>query len=83
MDLAPDALSPRDAYLMMISCVIPRPIAWTSTLDADGTPNLAPFSFFGGVCTDPMTVMVSVGRRKGSTRRSTPDRGSASSSSPG
>lgn len=65
MDLDPKTLAPRDAYGMLISCVIPRPIAWTSTLAEDGTANLAPFSFFGGVCTDPMTVMVSVGRRRG------------------
>ena len=65
MDLDPTTLSPRDAYQMLIACVVPRPIAWTSTLSVDGVPNLAPFSFFGGVCTDPMTVMVSVGRRRG------------------
>ncbi len=65
MQIDPTTLSPRDAYRLMIACVIPRPIAWTSTVDADGRPNLAPFSFFGGVTSSPMTVMVSVGRRGG------------------
>jgi len=49
----------------MISVVVPRPIAWVSTVGADGTPNLAPFSFFNGVGGTPPTVMVSIGRREG------------------
>jgi len=68
MQIDPAALSPRDAYHLMIACVIPRPIAWTSTVDAEGRPNLAPFSFFGGVTSNPMTVMVSVGRRGGTEK---------------
>lgn len=65
MDLDPATLSPRDAYRWMTACLVPRPIAWVSTLDAEGRANLAPFSFFGGLSSDPPTVMVSVGRRKG------------------
>lgn len=65
MEFDPTTLTPRDAYGLMIACVIPRPIAWMSTIDHKGNVNLAPFSFFGGVTTDPMTVMVSVGRRQG------------------
>jgi flavin reductase (DIM6/NTAB) family NADH-FMN oxidoreductase RutF len=49
----------------MISIVIPRPFAWVSTLGADGSINLAPFSFFNGVCSTPPTVMFSVGQRDG------------------
>lgn len=64
----PATLAPKDAYLMMVACVIPRPIAWASTVDAEGGVNLAPFSFFGGVTTKPMTVMVSVGRRAGTPK---------------
>ncbi len=37
--------------------VCPRPIAWVSTLGADGTPNLAPFSYFNAVSADPPFVM--------------------------
>lgn len=65
MEFDPTTLTPSDAYGLMISCVIPRPIAWTSTVDPRGDVNLAPFSFFGGVTTDPMTVMVRIGRRRG------------------
>lgn len=37
--------------------VCPRPIAWVSTIDAAGTPNLAPFSYFNAVSADPPFVM--------------------------
>jgi flavin reductase (DIM6/NTAB) family NADH-FMN oxidoreductase RutF len=65
VEIDPATLTPRDAYRVMTACLVPRPIAWVSTLDAAGRANLAPFSFFGGLTSDPPTVMVSVGRRKG------------------
>ena len=54
----------RQAYRLLTSLVAPRPIAWISTLAADGTPNLAPFSFFNIVSGRPLMVMFSSGRRK-------------------
>jgi flavin reductase (DIM6/NTAB) family NADH-FMN oxidoreductase RutF len=42
----PSAISPQQCYQWMVGAVIPRPIAWVSTLSAEGIPNLAPFSFF-------------------------------------
>ncbi|WP_417711537.1 flavin reductase family protein [Roseibium aggregatum] len=39
--------------------VAPRPIGWISTLDKDGNPNLAPYSFFNAVCDTPPIVMFS------------------------
>ena len=65
MDIDPAGLTPKDSYGLLIRCLIPRPIGWVSTIDEEGQPNLAPFSFFGGVSTDPMMVMLSVGRRRG------------------
>jgi flavin reductase (DIM6/NTAB) family NADH-FMN oxidoreductase RutF len=60
------ALTPRDAYTWMISTILPRPIAWVSTISADGRTNLAPFSFFQGVCANPPTLMfVPVNTRDG------------------
>jgi flavin reductase (DIM6/NTAB) family NADH-FMN oxidoreductase RutF len=41
------------------SCIVPRPIGWISTLGADGTVNLAPYSFFNGVAGEPPMVMFS------------------------
>tara|TARA_X000001036_G_scaffold369387_1_gene355448 strand:+ start:9936 stop:10592 length:657 start_codon:yes stop_codon:yes gene_type:complete len=39
------------------SCIVPRPIAWITTLNDDGTHNCAPYSFFNGVSADPPMVM--------------------------
>ncbi|MBA3849738.1 MAG: flavin reductase family protein [Opitutus sp.] len=50
-------LSPRDGYAWLTQAVIPRPIAWVSTVSADGRPNLAPFSFFQAICSNPPTLM--------------------------
>ena len=48
------------------SCIVPRPIGWISTLDRAGVVNLAPYSFFNGVSSDPHLVMFSSnGRKKG------------------
>jgi flavin reductase (DIM6/NTAB) family NADH-FMN oxidoreductase RutF len=63
--ITPSDLHPRDAYQLLISIVVPRPIAWVSSLGADGTLNLAPFSFFNAVGGNPPTVMFSVGQRQG------------------
>ena len=41
------------------SCVVPRPIAWVTTMDADGVPNLAPYSFFNALCDSPPMIMIS------------------------
>lgn len=66
-----DTLSHRDRYAWMISSVIPRPIAWVSTISADGVPNLAPFSYFNGVCSDPPTVTIAIGRKRGGVKKDT------------
>ena len=39
------------------SCIIPRPIAWITTISNDGIDNCAPYSFFNGVSSDPPMVM--------------------------
>jgi flavin reductase (DIM6/NTAB) family NADH-FMN oxidoreductase RutF len=65
LTIKPEDLPPREAYRLLTSVVIPRPIAWVSTLGADGTPNLAPFSFYNAVGGSPPTVMFSVGQRAG------------------
>jgi len=62
-------LQPRDAYGWMISTILPRPIAWVSTISAEGKTNLAPFSFFQGVTANPPTLMfVPVNKRDGSKK---------------
>jgi flavin reductase (DIM6/NTAB) family NADH-FMN oxidoreductase RutF len=58
------ALSSDQRYFFLISAVVPRPIAWVSTRAKDGTTNLAPFSFFQGVSSDPPVVMISISTAK-------------------
>lgn len=57
MNLNPDSLDADAIYQLLISAVIPRPIAWVSTMSADGTVNLAPFSYFTAVCSKPPTLV--------------------------
>lgn len=47
----------RPVYRLLTSLVLPRPIAWVSTISAQGELNLAPFSFFNVVCANPPTVL--------------------------
>ncbi len=56
MEIDPATLTARERYLLMIATILPRPIAWVATLAPNGIPNLAPFSFFTGICANPMTV---------------------------
>jgi len=65
ISIVPSNLDPRAAYRLLISVVVPRPIGWTSTIGVDGSLNLAPFSFFNAVSNFPLTVMISVGQRRG------------------
>jgi flavin reductase (DIM6/NTAB) family NADH-FMN oxidoreductase RutF len=54
---------PHDPWTALVT---PRPIGWVSTLAADGTPNLAPYSFFNAAATNPPFVMLSSTPRKDS-----------------
>ncbi len=56
MDLDPRTLSARERYALLIQTIVPRPIAWVSTIGAQGALNLAPFSFFTGIAAEPMSV---------------------------
>jgi flavin reductase (DIM6/NTAB) family NADH-FMN oxidoreductase RutF len=53
----PDHESAQNIYKLMIGAIVPRPIAFVSSLDVRGVRNLAPFSFFNGVCADPPVVL--------------------------
>ena len=63
------AIPPREAYFYLISSITPRPIAWVSSCSNSGHHNVAPFSFFAGVCADPPTLAFSpVNRPDGSQK---------------
>ena len=54
-------LKPAEAYFIMTQSVIPRPIAWVLSENEGGDYNLAPFSYFNAVASDPPTIVFSVG----------------------
>ena len=51
-------LSRADTYKLLASTILPRPIAWITTLDDEGKPNAAPFSFFNVVSANPPLIVV-------------------------
>ena len=63
MIIDPAEQSFKDNHKIMIGSIVPRPIAFVSTVSSEGMPNLAPFSYFNGVCSNPPTVMFAPGRR--------------------
>src|ERR1700749_1139568 len=63
MEYVPNDLTPRERYKGLTSFVLPRPIAWVTTLGPSGVVNAAPFSFFNVFCEDPPLCMFAVNRR--------------------
>ncbi len=63
MNIDLSVLSAGQVYGTMIQTVIPRPVAWVLSRSANGRLNLAPFSYFNAVCSEPPLVMLSVGRK--------------------
>lgn len=53
-------LSPRDAYKIMIGTIVPRPIAWVTTVSPEGVANAAPYSFFNCLSADPPILALGV-----------------------
>ncbi|WP_163328644.1 flavin reductase family protein [Desulfurobacterium thermolithotrophum] len=56
---------------LIFNTVVPRPIAWITTVSNEGVVNLAPFSFYNAVTTKPPIVIVSIGKRKDGTQKDT------------
>lgn len=68
MILDPGTISPGDFYRFMISVIVPRPIAFVSTMSADGHHNVAPFSYYNAITNQPPLLGISINRRKGSPK---------------
>ena len=66
-----EKLSQRVAYNWMIEAITPRPIAWVSTISADGHTNLAPFSFFQAVCAKPPTLLFTAVNNRAGVKKDT------------
>ncbi len=63
-----DALSPKERYKLLSAVVIPRPVAWVTTMNADGLVNAAPYSFFNVFGQDPATIILGLERPDGTAK---------------
>ena len=59
----PNEIPFQETHKLMIGSIVPRPIAFVSTQSKDGKNNVAPFSYFNGVCSKPPTIMFAPARR--------------------
>jgi flavin reductase (DIM6/NTAB) family NADH-FMN oxidoreductase RutF len=57
LSLNPAEYEPRQVYKLMTGIIVPRPIALVATVSREGVANLAPFSFYSGVGSNPPTVL--------------------------
>lgn len=63
MQIEPGRPDGKKFYQLLIGSIAPRPIAFASTMDKGGNPNLSPFSFFNGFGSNPATLIFSPMRR--------------------
>ncbi len=72
MELDPAAITQAERYKLLIGCVVPRPIAFVSTVSPDGgSLNIAPFSFFNGVGSNPLTLLFCPANKPDGTEKDT------------
>lgn len=63
MEINPADITIREMYKLITGTIVPRAIGWVSTVNAQGQPNLAPFSYFTAVCAKPPTILFCPGVR--------------------
>jgi flavin reductase (DIM6/NTAB) family NADH-FMN oxidoreductase RutF len=63
LTIDPQNTPTKDLHQFLLGCVAPRPIAFASTIDEDGNPNLAPYSFFNCFSSNPPILVFSSNRR--------------------
>jgi flavin reductase (DIM6/NTAB) family NADH-FMN oxidoreductase RutF len=64
-------IASQDAYKLVVSTVVPRPIAWVVTQDAEGLVNVAPYSFFNAFSSNPVVIGFGAGPRPEGTAKDT------------
>lgn len=69
--LLPSDLNAGHCYYLMIGVLVPRPIAWVTSQSDGGLVNLAPFSFYAGICAQPPIVGLGINRRKDGSHKDT------------
>ena len=68
MKFDPGQMESPDIYKVLSGVVVPRPIAWVSTVSPDGVPNVAPYSFFQAITPSPPHISFSAGSRDGAAK---------------
>lgn len=71
MHIDPNTTSPQDNYKLLTNLVVPRPIAWVTSQNAHGVINLAPYSFFNAVGSNPLYIIISVGNKDDGSKKDT------------
>lgn len=71
MEIDPESLASGDRYKLLIGSVVPRPIAFVSSLSPQGIVNLAPFSYFNAVGHSPLALMFSISKKPDKTDKDT------------
>jgi flavin reductase (DIM6/NTAB) family NADH-FMN oxidoreductase RutF len=68
MVIDPAAITPADFHRFLIGVVVPRPIAFVSTMNAEGRLNVAPFSYFNAISSQPPLIGISINLRRGAPK---------------
>jgi flavin reductase (DIM6/NTAB) family NADH-FMN oxidoreductase RutF len=73
MEIDVEQMNGQERYRLLVASIIPRPIAFVSTIDSAGATNLAPFSYFNVVTSRPALISISIGQRVWQGRRTKKD----------
>jgi flavin reductase (DIM6/NTAB) family NADH-FMN oxidoreductase RutF len=65
------AMTANQCYGAMVQTIVPRPIAWVLSDSGEGRFNVAPYSFFTGICSDPPLLMISAGKKDAELEKDT------------
>jgi flavin reductase (DIM6/NTAB) family NADH-FMN oxidoreductase RutF len=71
MHIDPQSNTSQDNYKLLTNLVVPRPIAWVTSQNNQGTINLAPFSFFNAIGSNPLYLIISIGNKDDGTIKDT------------
>ena len=71
MEINPNEIIKKERYKLLSGSILPRPIAFVSTISKAGVPNLAPFSFFSGVTADPPSICFAPARNTDGSKKHT------------
>jgi flavin reductase (DIM6/NTAB) family NADH-FMN oxidoreductase RutF len=71
MEINTREIERQEKYKLLIGSVVPRPIAWVTSVSAEGVVNAAPFSYFNIACNDPMMISIAIIRKPGSELKDT------------